>query len=124
MENAGFHVSNFSGSWSGALVGPSWGGQLTAVLSQTGPDAQGFSQISGTFNVQGVPCFTRGTIASTTFAGDIAQMNVLMDSGELTGSAQSGSEFMAGASIATITFNFVVHGGSCDGQSATSVVRQ
>lgn len=102
------------------MVGPTWAGGLTAVMSQTGPDAQGFSQVSGTFSVTGSPCFTSGTIANnTTFAGDIGQMNVTMDSGVLTGAGQITKGLIAGASFNQVSFNFIVHGGSCDGQSVT-----
>ena len=110
-------ISDFTGSWRGFSF---FGGQLGGVvLSQTVPDAQGFSHLSGTFSVQNSPCFTTGTVANTSFAGDIGQMNVVMDSGQLTGSAQRTVLLDGGAFRSTITFNFVVHGGSCDGQSQT-----
>lgn len=110
-----FKLAGFTGSWRGFGF---FGGQLTGVaLSQTGPDAQGFSHLSGTFTVANSPCFTTGTVANTSFAGDIGQMNVVMDSGQLTGSAQATLLLDAGVYRSTITFNFVVHGGSCNGQS-------
>lgn len=116
-------VPIFSGSWGGSLFGPNWSAGVGAVLSQTGPDAQGFSQLSGTFTIRGTagsPCFTNGTITNTSFAGDIAQMNVLTDSsGELTGSARTSFILFGGVSIPALNLTFVGHGGNCDGQSIT-----
>jgi hypothetical protein len=118
---AGFKITSFSGTWHGELLGPSTSssGTLTAVLSQTGPDAQGFSHVSGTFSVTGSSCFAGGTVATTTFSGDTSQMSVTMDSGQLTGSAQMGFTFFVGAVVNQVTLNLVAHGGSCDGQSFT-----
>ena len=112
-----FQLGDFSGTWGGNLDGPSWSGRVTAVLSQTAPDAQGLSHLSGTFSVSGSPCFTSGTIANTAFAGDINQMTVVMDSGQLTGSTQISTTFMGGLAFNHLSSSFVVHGGSCDGQS-------
>lgn len=109
-----FHTTNFNGSWGNS----DW----TASLSQTAPDAQGFSQLSGTLTLKGSSCFSTGTLATTTFAGDISQMTVTTDTGQLTGSAQGTRGLIAGATFPTITFDFIVHGGPCDGQTLATHV--
>src|SRR5579883_1546336 len=88
-------LNNFGGSWGTPgepdtiIMGPNWSGKWTSTLSQTGPDAQGFFHLSGNFNVSGSPCFTTGTIASSSVAGEISQITINMDSGQLVGSGAS-----------------------------------
>ena len=96
---------------------------MTAQLSQTGPDGQGFFHVSGTFTVTGSPCFASGSITSSSIAGEMNQVTVAMDSGQLEG---SGIGFILSFTPAGptngIDFTFTVHGGSCDGQSVTAGV--
>lgn len=108
-----------STTWSGGMTGPSWTGNWTAKMSQTGPDAQSFFHVSGTFTVTGSPCFTSGTIASSSVAGEINQITINMDSGQLVGSG-FGLRVIPDTEPQWLYFTFTVHGGSCDGQTVTA----
>lgn len=119
-----FQLIDFTNTWTGTIgsnpgPGPTWGGQFNAALKQTGPDLQGFFQFSGTFTISGSPCFTNGTITSGNFAGNSAPVTAVMDSGQMTGSAEISNQLFAGVNTVNISFNLVVHGGSCDGQSVS-----
>jgi hypothetical protein len=114
------YLANYAGTWSGRVGGPTWQGNLTATISQSGPDAQGLFHVSGTFAVSGSPCFTSGVIDSNSFAGDIESMTVTMDSGQLVGTARR--IVIIQAAVDNINLDFVVHGGSCDGQKVTGSI--
>ena len=111
---------DFTNTWTGHISGSGWGGNFTAVLTQTPPNAQGFSQFSGTITVTGSPCFTSGTITSANFAGDSAAVTFVMNSGQMTGTAGIGRRLLAGATFEEIVFNLMVQGGSCDGQTVNA----
>lgn len=119
--NVGIDQTDFSGTWL-VLMHSSSGAtaNLTAVMSPTGPDAQGFFHVSGTFAVTNSPCFTSGTINPNSFAGDIGALTVTMDTGQLVGSAYRLIDFSQ-FGLDTVFFTFTVHGGPCDGQTMTTI---
>ncbi len=88
---AGGVVTPATGTWKGAFT-PSLVGAVplgvTANLMQSGPDAHGFFQISGTFAFTGSKCFTSGTITSSNVVGASATFTIVTnDSSQLFFSA-------------------------------------
>lgn len=89
---AGDVVSPVTGTWKGAftpsLVGATPLG-VTANLTQTGPDAHGFFQITGSLAFTGSKCFTSGTITSSSILGANAKLTIATsDAGQVVFSPQ------------------------------------
>jgi len=61
-------IPPLTGTWSGPITNAVTG-TVGATLTQSGPDAHGFFQVSGSFAFSGTPCFTAGTIASSSVSG-------------------------------------------------------
>ncbi|HYX52362.1 MAG TPA: hypothetical protein VE783_02860 [Candidatus Limnocylindrales bacterium] len=88
----GSMVPSVSGPWKGnfspALVGSAPIG-VTANLSQTGPDAHGFFQITGNFSFSGSTCFSSGTVTSSSVLGATTSLTLTANDGsQLTFSPQ------------------------------------
>lgn len=67
----------FAGSFTFGLSG-----DLSANLTQSGPDAHGFFHVSGTLSLNGSSCFTSATVTdSTIFGGDVI-INMDTDTGQ------------------------------------------
>lgn len=75
-------IPPLTGTFTGPLTG-SLTANVTVNLTQTGPDAHGFFHLSGSLTFSGSPCFTSGTIASSSLSGIIADFVVnTSDGGE------------------------------------------
>lgn len=103
--------TDFSGNWVDRL------GVEKMSMSQTGPDAQGFFHVSGTIS-NTPPCFNTGTVTSSSIAGDMNQVTITTDTGQLIGSGHRElSPITTILSPNFFIFNYTVHGGPCDGQA-------
>lgn len=111
-------ITNFDGPWAGPIGNQVWSGHLQTTMSQTGPDAQGFSHLTGTLSITGSPCFASGTIVATTFAGQVSQLTVNMDTGQVSGTLTRVVDLPN--MVDDAVFNFTVHGGPCDGQTVSA----
>lgn len=76
-------IPPLTGTFSGPLTG-SLTANVTANLMQTGPDAHGFFHLSGNLTFSGSPCFTSGTIVSSSLSGIIADFVVNTSDGGQT----------------------------------------
>jgi hypothetical protein len=88
-----------------------------AVFTEGLPNASGVSPFTGTFTftLANPPCFSSGkvgTVSSGTVLGDSVEMTVHTDSGDLVG---SGTFINLGKEGASVSFDFTVQGGPCDG---------
>jgi hypothetical protein len=81
---SGVMVPTVTGTWKGAFT-PFLAGATplaaTANLTQSGPDAHGFFQISGNLAFSGSKCFTAGTITSGSVLGMNATLTIATNDG-------------------------------------------
>lgn len=108
----------------GTLFGSSnpWTGTVssTSALIQSVPDASGYSHVTGGFTFFSSPCFTSGTVPSSTVLGNTVQMTIDTDSGLLVG---SGTFIVLDPLLPyKVQFNFTVQGGTCNGETVVSLI--
>lgn len=72
-------VPPLTGTWSGPITNAATG-TVSATLTQTGPDAHGFFQVTGSFAFSAVPCFTSGSIVSSMVTG--LEADILLNTNE------------------------------------------
>jgi len=108
---------SFAGTYTGTLQfasGTTIG--VNATLAQSGPNAEGEYSLSGTVQFSGSPCFTTGTITSSTVFGEYLQVTLNTDQ---AGVVQFTGIGVAVPSSTTIAGTFLVTAGSCAGTSGT-----
>jgi len=104
-------VSPLTGTFSGQVMG-SLTSTVTANLTQTGPDAHGFFHLSGNFSFSGSPCFSSGTIASSSLSGIQADFAINTNDGGQT--AVTGLNTMMGVTN-NLSAVLIVRSGTCAG---------
>ena len=77
---SGFLIPPLTGIFAGPVTG-SLTGNVTANLTQTGPDEHGFFHLSGNLTFSGSPCFTSGTIVSSSLSGIVADFSITTNDG-------------------------------------------
>ena len=104
-------VRSLTGTWKGNVTGLFNAG-VTAVLTQTGPDAHGFFHLSGSFSFSGSACFTSGTISNSQLTG--ATFDVLINTSDAGQTELSGTMDNLGPAAMQSTFDIL--SGVCSGE--------
>jgi len=108
---AAFLVPPLTGTFSGQVTG-SFTSTVTANLTQTGPDAHGFFHLSGDFSFSGSPCFSSGTVTSSSLSGRLANFAInTNDGGQI---AVAGLNLMIGLTN-NLGVVLIVQSGTCAG---------
>jgi hypothetical protein len=115
-------VPPINGTYAGTLSN-GMTGTVTATMSQTAPDAHGFSHVSGSFIFSGVPCFSSGTIADgNNLESGLAELVInTNDSGQTSAFI---AHLAVGALIANVSASFLVESGNCSGQSGSATLKK
>jgi len=118
-ETQGIRVPGLTGTWtSSPTTGGGLGISVTEQLTQSStPDAHGDYALTGTMTVQGSPCFTKGTLQTTSFvSGEEGHELLLMDDGS-TLDASLMVSFVANQTKPILGLEqAVIAGGKCNGE--------
>jgi hypothetical protein len=99
---------------SGAFTG------ATITVTQSGPNADGEFSLPGTASFSGSPCFTTGTVTSSTVFGEYIQVTIGTDKGgvvQFTGLAAA-----VGSDDIFIDGSYAVTAGTCAGDTGSGVL--
>lgn len=112
----GFATPSYSNTYSGHFVSTPSRITIgtTIALTQNGPDSDGFYHVSGTGSFTGSPCFTSGTISSSTIAGSYISVTVATANGTVVFAG-----YITDSTGKTISGNYTVTGGTCSGDYGT-----
>jgi hypothetical protein len=89
----------------------------TITAGQSGPDSDGFFHVTGSATFSGSPCFASGTITASTIAGAYMSVTIGTTNGTVTFYG-----FQTDSTGKTITGDYTVSGGSCNGDYGTGSV--
>lgn len=106
-------IPPLDGVFQGTLNNPI-SGELTANLTQSGPDAHGFFHLSGDFSLSGSSCFTSATIADSTIFGGSVTITLNTDTGR---ALLVGGHVVKAGEPEQINAVLDIQGGPCSGQS-------
>ena len=119
----GYKVKSLSGTWKGSFTDGVFQIAITAVLTQSGPDAAGYYHLTGTASFSGSPCFATGTISSGTSAVNGGAVVLYMTTSNGTVSASGMISDLPFAN--TLSGEYSVIGGTCAGDAGGgTLVRQ
>ncbi|HEX7285063.1 MAG TPA: hypothetical protein VF532_02725 [Candidatus Angelobacter sp.] len=104
-------VPPISGTWAGPLAN-GLAGTAKATLTQTGPDAHGFFQVSGSFVFSGSACLASGSVTSGTVSGLLG--DILLNT---NGAGQTHVTLVhdTGPPIESLFTGFAILSGTCPG---------
>ena len=104
---------SFTGTYTGNLQ-PASGAAIAmnATLTQSGPSADGEYNLAGSAQFSGSPCFTTGTITSSTVFGESVQVTIGTEQGSVV---QFTAIAIATPSAITMEGEYQVTAGSCSG---------
>jgi len=108
---------SFTGTYAGTMQ-PTSGASVdvSAAIVQAGPNADGEFSVTGTAEFSGSPCFTSGTITSSTVLGEYIQITMSTDKG---GAVQFTALGIALPQVTEIEGAYQITAGPCAGASGT-----
>lgn len=106
-------------NWTGTITSSPINSAATASFSQGFPNSDGFSPLSGTLALSGLPCSISGTLATeqSWILGNIVQAVVNLSDGSVL--ALNGFITNPSTSANQMTVNFSISGGNCAGQTGS-----
>jgi hypothetical protein len=87
------------------------------TTAQTGPDVDGLFHVTGTATFTGSPCFTSGSITSSTIAGAYMSVTIATSNGTVTFYG-----YATDSTGKTVVGDYTVAGGTCNGDYGTGSV--
>lgn len=117
---SGNRIPPYTGTWKGSFQSSS-GVQVgvAANITQTGPDAHGWYQLSGTVTFQNSTCFTQGTITNSIASGDLTLLAIATNDTPAGEVDFAGLSNTAGNSLAG---QYQINSGACIGDSGSGTL--
>ena len=119
----GATLPSYTNTYSGSLIfGPNHSSvPMSMAITQTGPNSDGFYQVTGSATLTGSPCFSTATISSSYIAGNYIEITLTPNNGgevDFIGEVSTST----GNTISGISGNYVVNAGKCAGDFGTGSV--
>lgn len=112
----GYLVPSFTGTWTGNFsLASGAAATVTVQAVQSGPDASGMYEVTGTVAFSGSPCLVTGTITSSAISGSYFAVTISDTAGDTV-------DFVGGLTDATgrtISGSYLFTSGACAGASGS-----
>lgn len=114
----GYIAPSYTATYTGTFVSSPQNIPTTVVTTESGPDADGFFHVTGTAAFSSSPCFTKGTITSSTIAGAYMLIAITTDNN----GAVSFLGYNSDPKQNTIAGVYDVTVGLCDGNTGDGTI--